>query len=195
MDGGPEAIEIAALAMLPDGQQQLMLPDGQEEWSLVDRRWWTGIGSSGDRDKNVQMLQNLPLMNQAFVLSHLAFFGDDVDRQRDAQRMVHEMSLVHQLNMGATQAHEMLSHAVQTGYHDGQLTSERVVQQAVDEGINVAMNTAQAMAYAAADTGKLAALYFLKGLLHMAADDDSLFGIMAQVMLDDTSSVPAIAPA
>ena len=163
--------------------------------SLVDRRWWTGIGSSGDRDNNVQMLQNLPLMDQAYVLSHLAFFGDDEDNQRDAQRMVHEMSLVQQLNVGATQAHEMLEHAVQSGYRNEQLASEKVVQQAVDESINVAMNTAQAMAYAAADTGRLAALYFLKGLLHMAADDDSLFGIMAQVMLDETSSVTAIGPA
>ena len=194
LDGGPEAVEMAAQAMLPDGQQQLMLPDGQEEMSLVDRRWWTGIGSSGDRDKNVQMLQGLPLMDQAFVLGHLAFFGDDPDRQRDAQRMVHEMSLVHQLNIGATQAHEMLSHAVQTGYRDEQLASEKVVQRAVDESVNVAMNTAQTMAYAAADTGKIAAVYFLKGLLHMAADDDSLFGIMAQVLLDETSSVTAIGP-
>ena len=51
------------------------------------------------------------------------------------------------------------------------------------------------MAYAAADTGKIAAVYFLKGLLHMAADDDSLFGIMAQVLIEDMDSVPAIAPA
>ena len=138
LDGGPEAIEMAAQAMLPDDQQQqLMLPDGQEEWSLVDRRWWTGLGSSGDRDKNVQMLQGLPLMDQAFVLGHLAFFGDDEDRQRDAQRMVHDMSLVHQLNVGATQAHEMLEHAVQSGYRDEQLASEKVVQRAVDQSINV----------------------------------------------------------